>query len=134
MAVEMSSFPGVYVAKSVDGPYWKVGTSKDVIARVASLNHGSPFEIQSVFFIPEQRNRFSLEAAILASVAPWRARGEWFKLERQWDHDGPFIETVIAAAEGFFGGPFKISPGRLWALALDLRARYAACHPVGLAP
>src|SRR5687767_6897382 len=71
----MTSF--VYFIKPVgmEGPI-KVGHSSFPMARLASLQTWSPFELEVIAEIEADR---SIETAIHERFARWQVRGEWFE-------------------------------------------------------
>lgn len=73
--------PCVYIVGSPDYNFVKIGTTQNPADRFEEFQTASPFELYVYAIIPISRGRVSLEKRLHKRYAPYRLRGEWFKIE-----------------------------------------------------
>jgi len=67
-----------YFIKSEDDTLLKIGKSRDIGARLASLQTGSPQKLVLIGMFPNNGN---LEKKLHKRLRQYRTHGEWFKIE-----------------------------------------------------
>ena len=69
----------VYVARERESGRYKIGISKDPIARVVQLNIGNPEELDLVHYYKATESGYQSETLAHALYAEYRIRSEWFE-------------------------------------------------------
>jgi hypothetical protein len=93
------------------GPYVKIGITNNIDRRHAMLQHGVPEDLAMplVIAFPQRQMAADLEKRIHAHLAPYRTRGEWFRI----DH-----EDAVDKIRAFTAHPVSVSMS--WGDALAL--------------
>lgn len=108
-----------------EGRYIKFGISKNLRARIATLSIGHPTEMKLLGFIfmPDRDYAREMEKRVHNALAPFHARGEWFKscpktmalAEMMGRLDGAKFDSIVQAwfndteqrREGHIASPYR---------------------------
>lgn len=81
----------IYLIKSKEDNYYKIGRATDVSQRLASLETGTPFDLELVFS-QEVNDAVKVEQDLHLMFSSKRVKGEWFRLTPQ---DAEVIKDYI---------------------------------------
>lgn len=92
----------VYIIRMGDTNYFKVGISRDVNERLASLQTATPFALTLVDYA-EQENSLEVERDIHRALREYQVRNEWFQCDethiRQVFRDFNMMASIDSALE-----------------------------------
>jgi len=123
LSLVMLSFPTtgtvdmayVYLIRCLETPFYKIGVSKNVGARLTSLQAACPLELQIIHtFAPKHPRR--IEYTLHQMFDKRRYRGEWFELEPA---DLAFISNLTTENVGQYMQAWFIAKRRQKAVPLE---------------